>query len=84
MSAIAVHPPKPDVRLIAPFVDSVRTVFRTMANVETVVLKPYIKTSAGQYNVFGIIGFSGELTGNVVVSFTQTLVRRSWSKRSPA
>jgi chemotaxis protein CheX len=66
--------PRPtlDVKLIAPFVESVRTVLRTMVNVETTVQKPYLKTSAGQYNVFGIIGFSGDLTGNVTVSFTRS------------
>ena len=60
-----------DVKYILPFVESVRTVFRTMANVETQVLKPHLRTAAGRYNVFGIIGFSGDLTGTVAVSFTK-------------
>ena len=52
-----------------------------MANVETVVLKPYMKTSAGQYNVFGIIGFSGDLTGNGYGKLHAPLVRlRNWWK----
>jgi len=31
---------------------------------------------ARQYNVFGIIGFSGALTGNVTVSFTHAAARK--------
>ena len=61
--------PKVDVKLIAPFMESVRTVFRTMVNVETTLLTPFIKTTRTDCNVFGIIGFSGELTGAVTLGF---------------
>jgi chemotaxis protein CheX len=49
--------------------ESVRTVFRTMVNVETVLSTPFVKTERTECNVFGIIGFSGELTGAVTLSF---------------
>ena len=58
-------------QLVAPFMESVATVFRTMIGVDVRVSSPYVKITSGQFNVFGIIGFSGELRGNVVVSFTQ-------------
>ena len=72
MSTVATPPNRIDVKLVAPFVESVRSVFKTMAQVETQILKPYLKTTNNKYNVFGIIGFSGDLTGAVTVSFTRT------------
>jgi chemotaxis protein CheX len=71
VQAVAQQKPKVDIRLIAPFMESVKTVFRTMANVETKLLTPHLKTGTREYNVFGIIGFSGELTGSVTLSFTR-------------
>ena len=71
-------PPKPklDVNLIKPFVEAVRTVLKTVANVDTTVLRPYMKTAdARQYNVFGIIAFSGAITGTVTISFTHASAR---------
>ena len=59
-----------DPRLIVPFVNSVREVFTKMVNVTTTVTGVQIKGNpAPTYDVSGIIGFSGEVTGSVVVSF---------------
>ena len=57
-------------KLIVPFVNSVRNVFSTMVKVQTTVERPHVKHQAGpNYDVSGIIGFSGDITGSVVVSF---------------
>ena len=57
-------------KLIVPFVNSVREVFRTMVGVETTVQRPFVKAQpAPSYDVSGIIGFSGNIVGSVVVSF---------------
>lgn len=59
-----------DPKLIVPFVNSVREVFTKMVNVATTVAGVQIKGNpAPTYDVSGIIGFSGEVTGSVVVSF---------------
>lgn len=59
-------------KLIVPFVNSVRNVFATMVKVETVVERPMLKQHpAISYDISGIIGFSGEIVGSVVVSFTR-------------
>lgn len=57
-------------KLVIPFVNSVRAVFSTMVGVQTTVNRPLFKTEpAPSYDVSGIIGFSGEIIGSVVVSF---------------
>jgi chemotaxis protein CheX len=56
--------------MVVPFVNSVRQVFTKMVRVNTTVAGVQIKGSpAPSYDVSGIIGFSGEVTGCVVVSF---------------
>ncbi len=73
--ATAVAPSAPGVttinpKLIIPFVNSVRAVFSTMVGVATTVQRPHVKMQpAPSYDVSGIIGFSGNITGSVVVSF---------------
>ena len=58
-------------KLILPFVSAVQDVFKKMAGVDIVVGKPRLKAGAGaSYSVCGIIGFSGDITGSVVVSFS--------------
>ncbi len=65
MTAPTINP-----KLIIPFVNSVRDVFTTMVNVQTTVERPHFKTmSTPCYDVSGIIGFSGDIVGSVVVSF---------------
>lgn len=57
-------------KLIVPFVNSVRSVFSTMVGVGTTVERPHLKSQPEPaYDVSGIIGFSGEIVGSVVVSF---------------
>lgn len=65
-------PPVINPKLIVPFVNSVRNVFSTMVKVETVIERPQFKENPGtSYDISGIIGFSGEIVGSVVVSFTR-------------
>jgi chemotaxis protein CheX len=57
-------------KLILPFVNSARRVFSTMVGVEPTLGKPTLKANPSpEYEVSGIIGFSGQLMGSVVVSF---------------
>ena len=68
-----VTPSKPtpvlDPKLIVPFVQSVRSVFQTMVNIETTVERPHVKCDpCPSYDVSGIIGFHGDVVGNVVIS----------------
>jgi chemotaxis protein CheX len=57
-------------KLIVPFVNSARTVFSTMCNITATVQRPHVKgTPSTSYDVSGLIGFSGEVIGSVVVSF---------------
>ncbi len=57
-------------QLIMPFVNSTMEVFTTMVKVRPDIGKPVLKTdSSASYDVSGIIGFSGEIVGSVVVSF---------------
>src|SRR3954466_3048776 len=57
-------------KLIVPFVNSARTVFSTMCGITTTVQRPHVKgTPSTSYDVSGLIGFSGEVIGSVVVSF---------------
>ncbi|MGN6507562.1 MAG: chemotaxis protein CheX [Tepidisphaeraceae bacterium] len=59
-----------DPKLIVPFVTSVRSVLATMAGMETTVERPRLKMDgATDYDYSGIIGFSGQIVGTVVVSF---------------
>jgi chemotaxis protein CheX len=59
-----------DTKLIVPFVNSTKKVFSTMVRVEVDVDYPYLKENAiATYDVSGIMGFSGEILGSVVISF---------------
>jgi chemotaxis protein CheX len=65
--------PTINVKLILPFMNSVREVFKKMAGVETTVERPHLKTQKGsQYEVCGIIGFSGQISGSVMVAFSDS------------
>ncbi len=57
-----------DVRFINPFINSVRQVFKTMAQLDITVDKPRMKTNETA-DVCGVIGFSGDAIGTVVLSF---------------
>jgi chemotaxis protein CheX len=61
-----------DVRLINPFVKSVKRVFETMVHVKMTIGKPYVKPDdCAPSEVSGIIGFSGDAAGCVVISFSK-------------
>jgi chemotaxis protein CheX len=61
--------PKISSQQIVPFINSTKQVFSTMVGVQVAVGKPHIKTdSVGSFDVSGIIGFSGEILGSVVIS----------------
>ena len=76
METATLQRPKIDVKLVAPFIESVKSVFETMANIQTKFLTPHIKKVGHPYNVFGIIGFSGQLTGAVTVGFTMAAAEK--------
>ena len=59
-----------DVKYINPFLNAVQNVFETMIKVPYTLGRPKIKKDdASSFEVSGIIGISGEVTGCVVVSF---------------
>jgi chemotaxis protein CheX len=71
--------PAPSVssKLIVPFMNAVREVFQKMAGVPTTIGKPFLKTDATvTYEICGIIGFSGEITGSVMVSFSDAAAEK--------
>jgi len=77
MSAVAVPPAPPPTpslttRLIVHFITSIQEVLGTMAHVTVTVGAPSLKkTPLPTYDVSGIIGFSGEFVGSMVLSFPQ-------------
>ena len=80
MSALASPAPSadpgaasPTAQLIVHFITSIREVLRTMANVTVTVGAPALKkTPLTSYDVSGIIGFSGQFVGSMVLSFQQS------------
>lgn len=59
-----------DVRYINPFIRAIKNVFTTMLKVDVNVQKPHIKTDGRTgADVSGVIGFTGDATGCVVLSF---------------
>jgi chemotaxis protein CheX len=61
-----------DTKLLAPFVKAVKAVFGTMVKVEATIDRPYLKNeTTPSYDVSGIIGFSGEVAGSLVLSLQQ-------------
>jgi chemotaxis protein CheX len=56
--------------LVVPFVSSVRTVFSTMVGIDISVRQPHLKSDpVHTYDISGIIGFSGGISGSVVLNF---------------
>ncbi|MBN2212495.1 MAG: chemotaxis protein CheX [Sedimentisphaerales bacterium] len=65
-----VQPLQFDASLVVAFVRSIKNVLSTMVSIEATVGKPYIKEGEKPgHDVSSIVGFSGEVKGNVVVSF---------------
>ena len=59
-----------DVRYINPFIKSIGNVFKTMLSVDVVFQKPCLNIEAEVgADVSGVIGFSGDASGSVVISF---------------
>jgi len=72
-----------DVRLINPFVSSVREVFKTMLKTDIIVSKPILKAiNENNADVSAIIGLSGDAVGSVVLSFPMLTATRAASKFS--
>ena len=56
--------------LIAAFVNSTTNVLSTMVGMESSIQKPSLKNDPQpSYDVSGIVGFTGEVAGSVVISF---------------
>ena len=56
---------------INPFIKSIRNVFKTMLATEVTVGKPHIKADdTDRPDVSGVIGFSGDASGSVVLCFS--------------
>ncbi len=59
-----------DVRYVNAFVRSIRNTFETMCGMSVTVGKPHLKTSdKPAADVSGVIGFSGDAAGSVVLHF---------------
>ncbi|HYD02559.1 MAG TPA: chemotaxis protein CheX, partial [Phycisphaerales bacterium] len=58
-----------DVRYINPFVEAVQTVFSTMIQIDVTLGKPHVTEALPRYDISGIIGMSGDVTGAIVLSF---------------
>jgi chemotaxis protein CheX len=70
-------PMKLDSKLIMPFVNSTMNVFTTMVKIRPEISKPQLKDDAGTtYDVSGVIGFSGEVIGSVIISFQMETARK--------
>lgn len=66
-----------DPAYITPFIASLQNVFQTMMQLPINVGDPSIKDSpAPQYDISGIIGMSGDVVGNVVLSFPASTAQR--------
>jgi chemotaxis protein CheX len=66
-----------DPAFITPFIASIQNVFSTMMQLPVTMGTPNIKmTPATTYDVSGIIGMSGDVTGNVVLSFPKSTATR--------
>ena len=64
-----------DIRLVNPFIDATLHVLKTIAATEAVAGKPYIKKDhQARGDVTGIIGLTGEASGTISVSFTESCI----------
>mgnify|MGYP006292620577 CR=1 FL=1 len=69
-----------DSSFVMPFIKSVQNVFETMLQLQVTIGQPAIKGD-GQpcFDVSGIIGMSGDMEGNVVLSFPTATAERAVS-----
>ena len=78
MEAIIEPKTEVSVKLIVPFINSVRSVFDKMLGAATTFERPSVKTvPVPLYDVSAIIGFSGTIVGSVVVSFPKSTAIRA-------
>jgi len=64
-----------DVKLINPFVDATISVLETMASIKAMSGEPYLKKAMlAKGEVTGVIGLTGEVSGTLSVSFTETSI----------
>ncbi|MBW1681531.1 MAG: chemotaxis protein CheX [Deltaproteobacteria bacterium] len=64
-----------DVQLINPFIDATVHVLKTLASTDVQAGKPYLKNDpVAKGDVSSIIGLTGEASGTVSVSFTESCI----------
>ena len=64
-----------DVKIINPFLIAAVNVMKTMANVEPVPGKPFVKKeSTAMGDVSAIIGITGEAQGSMALTFTESCI----------
>ena len=64
-----------DVKLIDPFIDATMSVLETMASIKAQPGKPYLKKDKlARGEVTGVIGLTGEVSGTLSVSFSETSI----------
>ncbi|OPY15050.1 MAG: CheY-P phosphatase CheX [Syntrophus sp. PtaB.Bin001] len=64
-----------DVKFINPFLDGAAEVIKTMAFMDAVAGKPYLKKDdAARGDVSGIIGITGDATGSLAISFSEPCI----------
>jgi len=64
-----------DVKFINPFLDGATEVIKTMAFMDAVAGKPYLKKDdTAQGDISGIIGITGDATGSLAISFTEECI----------
>jgi chemotaxis protein CheX len=69
-----------DVRYVNPFIRAIRNVFSTMLKTEVNVQKPHLKHDGrASADVSGVIGFTGDATGCVVLSFPKDVACKTAS-----
>ncbi len=62
-----------DVRFINPFLDGAAEVIKTMAFMDAVAGKPYLKKDdTAKGDISGIIGITGDATGSLAISFSES------------
>lgn len=66
-----------DPAFITPFISSIQNVFSTMMQLPVTIGEPRIKEGPQTtYDVSGIIGMSGDVTGSIVLSFPKATAQR--------
>ena len=81
MTTVAVAQPQPprsfETQMVLPFINSTLNVFTSMVKIKPEIAKPRLKEGAGaSFDVSGIIGFSGDILGSVVLSFQLQTARK--------